>query len=164
MRLLVFALKLLGRITIGAFFIYMGLTKMFDWQSQEIEFAARLADWGFFLEKYGLDEAITQQLQSVSSLILGISAVIELFFGSLIFLGFKQFFASTMLALYFIFVAVLEHPFWEYVGVKCQLEIGLFLKDVAIVGGLLASMAPLLEAHPTGSFSPRLRMNFKEEE
>jgi putative oxidoreductase len=77
-----------------------------------------------------------------------IAIIIELLGGVCVVLGFKARFWGWVLFLYLIPVTFLAHNFWAYSGAARMDNEGNFLKNLAIMGGLL-----LLAAFGPGSLS-----------
>ena len=75
--------------------------------------------------------------------LLAITIVIELAASAMIIAGFKARLGATALLLWMIPVTVIFHNFWAVPG-----EINMFMKNLAIMGGLL-----LIMAHGSGPMS-----------
>ena len=57
--------------------------------------------------------------------------------GLMVLLGYRSTFGALLLLLYWVPVAFLVHDFWNYPKDQLRLQSILFMKDVAIIGGLL---------------------------
>jgi putative oxidoreductase len=108
---------LAGRILISVLFLISGFFKVAGY-SQIVGYA----------EAQGLP---------LPGVAIGLAAFLELACGLAILAGFQTRIASWLLFLYLIPVSVLFHNFWAVQGVAQQTQMVNFLKNVAIMGGLL---------------------------
>lgn len=108
--------KLLGRLLISLVFILAGFHKFWDYEAT----AAYIASKGLPLVPVFLVAA----------------ALIEIFGGLALFLGFKTRFASCVLIIFLIPVTLIFHEFWNLSGVARGLQINEFLKNLSLIGGL----------------------------
>jgi putative oxidoreductase len=79
---------------------------------------------------------------------IAVAAAVELACGLAILAGFKTRFAAWLLFLYLIPVTYVFHNFWAVQGQEQQLQMVNFLKNVAIMGGLL-----VLSVNGAGAYS-----------
>src|SRR5262245_50563637 len=116
-------IALIGRICMAAIFVISGLEKVFFWD-QTLAF---MSAHGMFM---------------LVQLLLFLATVIEIFGGIGLILGWFFRCASTILALYLIPVTFVFHAFWALVAPgDVLLQQTMFLKNLAIFGGLLALAA-----------------------
>ena len=108
---------LAGRLMISAIFIFSGLSKL----------AAHAAMAGYAAAK-GLPAA---------DLAIWLAAAIEVFGGLAILLGFQTRIAAWVLFAYLIPTSLVFHNFWALQGMERMDNQAHFLKNVAIMGGLL---------------------------
>ena len=99
-----------GRILISSLFLIEGVRKFF-FQEETI----------MYMEDYGIPEILF-----FSSIIL------EVLFPILLFIGYKTRFSASIMALFTLTVALIFHTNFEN-----QMELIIFLKDIAIAGGFL---------------------------
>jgi putative oxidoreductase len=71
------------------------------------------------------------------NLLLYSAAILELFAGLALLIGWKARWAATLLFLYLIPVSWIFHEFWNVAAPEQHLQKILFLKNIAIMGGLL---------------------------
>lgn len=111
-------LMFLGRVCISVIFILAGLHKFMDYQGTATYMAAKhLPVIPFFLYT---------------------AATIELFGGLCLLIGLKTRYAAALLALFLIPVSFIFHDFWNISeAAERQLQMGHFLSNLAIFGGLL---------------------------
>jgi putative oxidoreductase len=79
---------------------------------------------------------------------LGAAAIIELLGGLAILAGFQTKLASWILFLFLVPTTILFHNFWTMAGTEQIDNIGHFMKNLAIMGGLL-----ILAANGAGAYS-----------
>lgn len=108
---------LLGRLCLSAIFIISGIGKFIDFDSN----AQYMASKGLTMVPF----------------FLVVAAIIEILGGLAILLGFKARIGAGILALYLIPVTFLFHDFWNVSGAEHLLQLIMFLKNLAIFGGLL---------------------------
>jgi len=108
---------LLGRILLALIFLISGLGKIFDWQGT----AGYMASKGMPLIPFFLLGAI----------------VLELAGGLAVLLGFKARIGALLLIVFLIPATLIFHNFWTLTGMERQIQMIMFLKNLAIMGGLL---------------------------
>lgn len=109
--------RLIGRILMGLIFLVSGFFKIMGY-SQMVGFAASK---GLPLASVGIACAI----------------VVEVLGGLAVMSGFKTRITAWILFLYLIPTTVLFHNFWAMKGMEQQDNMAHFLKNLAIMGGLL---------------------------
>jgi putative oxidoreductase len=108
---------LAGRILIAVIFLISGFFKV-----------------GGFAQIVGYAAAMHMPAPGV---FIAAAAAVELACGLAILAGFKTRFAAWLLFLYLIPVTYIFHNFWAVQGQEQQMQMVNFLKNVAIMGGLL---------------------------
>lgn len=119
---------LLGRILIGAIFLISGLFKIMGY-SQIVGYAASK---GLPLASIGIAGAI----------------LVEVLGGLAVIAGFKTRISAWILFIYLIPTTLLFHNFWAFKGMEQQDNMAHFMKNLAIMGGLL-----LLATYGPGAYS-----------
>jgi putative oxidoreductase len=84
----------------------------------------------------------------MAEVLLVITIIIEIGAAALLILGFKARLGATLLFLWMIPVTFIFHNFWAMPAVEQQLQTIMFMKNLAIMGGLLFIMA-----HGSGKYS-----------
>jgi len=112
---------LVGRILISAIFILGGISK----------FSHPAATIGY-MESAGVPSA---------HVLMYVAAIAELLGGLAILLGFLTRLGALGLFIYLIPVTLLMHAFWKSTGMAAQMQQVNFLKNLTIMGGLLAFYA-----------------------
>jgi putative oxidoreductase len=107
----------LGRVLLSVIFLVSGITKLAHWSDT----AAMMATHGM----------------PVAPLLLGLATFAEIAGGLALLLGFLTRPVSFLLFLYLIPTTLIFHNFWAYEGQAQQMQLINFLKNLAIMGGLL---------------------------
>jgi putative oxidoreductase len=110
-------LALAGRVLLSAIFILSGWMKVMDWNGTEAEMAAHHLP--------------------MPAVLLAATIVIEIAGGLAILAGWQTPTASLVLFLYLIPVTLTFHDFYNRSGPAMQEQLFHFLKNLAIMGGLL---------------------------
>jgi putative oxidoreductase len=111
-------IDLLGRIFLSAIFIFEAFdTALYMNKTRET------------MSRYGLDQS--QDFFIYVSLFLLITG------GIMVLLGYRTSLGVFLLLLYWLPVTFLVHDFWNYPKSELRLQSILFMKDMAIIGGLL---------------------------
>jgi putative oxidoreductase len=124
---------LIGRILIAAIFVVAGIGKLTD-----------TAGTAAYMSSVGVPQATTLAI---------IAGIAEVTGGLAIAFGFLGRLASLGLILFLIPTTLLFHNFWALEGAEAQMQMINFLKNLAVMGGLL-----LLYAHGPGRYSVDARM------
>jgi putative oxidoreductase len=110
-------LTLIARLFLSAIFIFSGVGKLIFYDQTHAYMAAK----GFTAIPFFLISA----------------ALLELIFGFCLLLGYKARFVAGILFLFLIPTSIIFHNFWMHEGADRALQQILFLKNIAIMGGLL---------------------------
>lgn len=130
-------LTFLGRIFISLFFILSAIHKSFQWQETEHSLTNVLLNWQSFSSFWmPLQNFFTTLLEWVPALLIFLLSI-QLLGGLLIFFGLKVRWGAFLLILFLISTTLLFHHFWFLNGSQRDDELILFLKNLAIIGGLL---------------------------
>jgi putative oxidoreductase len=119
---------LAGRILLALIFLLSGLSKFTAWEQT----AGYMASKGMPMIPFFLVSAAT----------------VELLAGLSVLLGFRARIGAAALILYLIPVSLIFHNFWALEGMEQQIQMVTFMKNLAIMGGLL-----LLVAFGSGALS-----------
>ncbi len=112
---------LLGRILLSVIFLFSGCSKLTHWSST----AAAMASAGI----------------PAVSLSLSVAILLEIAGGLAILVGYRTRLAALLLFLYLAVVTLVFHNFWSYHGAAEQAQAIQFLKNLAILGGLMGIVA-----------------------
>jgi len=105
----------IGRIALGAIFIFSGFGKLAAWQGTAA---------------YAASKGVPQGL-------LVISTALELLGGLSVVIGFKARWGALALLVFLVPVTLVFHNFWAVPAAQQQMEMVNFLKNLSIAGGLL---------------------------
>ena len=103
-------IEVLGRILLSSLFLIEGIRKFF-FQEETI----------MYMEDYGVPEILFFP-----------SIILEILFPILLIIGYKTRFSASIMALFTLTVALIFHTNFDN-----QMELIIFLKDIAIAGGFL---------------------------
>jgi len=112
---------LLGRLLLSQIFILSGISKLMNWSGTEAYMAA-------------------QGMPLVPLLLLG-ATVVEILGGLSLLLGWQARWGAFIVFLYLIPTTLIFHNFWAYHGAEQQMQMINFMKNLAIMGGLLMMAA-----------------------
>jgi putative oxidoreductase len=114
----------LGRLMLAIIFLVSGL--------------AKIADFG------GSLQYMVQHGMPLPELLLVGAIIVEIVGGLSLLLGYQTRWGAVLLALFLIPVTLVFHAFWQYTGMEATMQMANFLKNVAIMGGLVyvASFGP----------------------
>jgi putative oxidoreductase len=116
-----------GRICISLIFLIMGAANIYNWQVAEVDVARVVVAW----------QGYTGYAIGLVPVLMGIGVSLQLIGGSLLFLGFQVRLGAALLLLYLIPVTIIYYPFWFLSGHEQSLALVIFLKNLAVVGGLI---------------------------
>ncbi|MBS0620297.1 MAG: DoxX family protein [Verrucomicrobia bacterium] len=131
----------LGRVCLSLFFLGAALNKILDWTGAEQYFIQALGEGiKSYIGSPGIEQLLEWALADHHLLLLA-AVTIELLCGLMIFLGLWVRLAAFLLFIFLVPTTLLFHHFWDLMGVDRDLQMGNFLKNVAIMGGLLLLLA-----------------------
>jgi putative oxidoreductase len=110
-----------GRVFLALIFVITGMTKLTHWSATMGYMASRGLPW--------------------IPVLLAIAIVFELAGGLLIVIGYRTELVALVLFAYLVPVTLVFHSFWSLHGMEAQMQMVNFLKNVAIMGGLLTLAA-----------------------
>jgi uncharacterized membrane protein YphA (DoxX/SURF4 family) len=130
-------LVVFGRIFLSTIFIFSGVSKILHWQIMEQEVASLLSDWHVYLANWEKLRLCVESLMPWSAFLLGMATFLEIMGGLLVFFGIKARLGAFFLFLFLIPTTILYHHFWFLEGQKRDTEMVMFLKNIAILGGVM---------------------------
>lgn len=119
---------LIGRIFLAAIFLISAYTKVTDWS--------------------GMSTMMEQRGMTGVTLLLGAALALEALGSLSVLLGFKARLGAIALIAFLLPTTIIFHNFWSLPADQQSLQTVMFLKNLAIIGGLL-----MLAAHGPGRFS-----------
>lgn len=137
MRIVRICTAAVARFLISAVFLASAVKTILNWDETEKNLMGIMCDWQMYGSFSDDVQACFSSLTPWSPLLLGIAALLTLVGGLLVLLGVKEKWGAFMLILFLIPATILYHPFWFLDGEARELQTILFLKNLAIFGGLL---------------------------
>lgn len=127
----------LVRFVLSSVFLVSALTNMFHWQETEHILLAILSDWQNYMSFSETFSYFFGVLTPWTSVLLLIGTLLELGGGLLVLLGVREKLGAMLLLLFLIPSTILLHQFWFVEGGGKEVQTMLFLKNLAIMGGLM---------------------------
>lgn len=118
-------------------FIIFGVSAIVNWDIAYTDLDSALVNWQMYKANAQFVGAALDKLTGFVPLILGIGIFLQIVGAILVFFGFKPKFGGFLLAIYIIFSTLIYYPFWFYSGEQLTFNLVLFLKNLAIFGGVL---------------------------
>lgn len=131
----------IGRICISLIFIIIGIASILNWQVAEVDVTHTVTLWQGYMGKRDGMESLFSSLLAMVPLFMGIGATLQILGGILLFLGLQVRLAAFLLLLYLVPITLFYHHFWLLKGHEQSLELIAFLKNLAIIGGLIVVLA-----------------------
>lgn len=137
MRGLQKVLLFFGRVMISGMFLTSSVHKILNWQEIERGLVTLFCDLhGYSSFSFPLQRMFASLLPWVP-LILVLITALELIGGLLLLLKIKVRLGAAMLILFTILITLLFHHFWFLEGPEKEVQMVFFIKNIAIIGGLL---------------------------
>lgn len=130
----------IARFLLSAMFLVSAMMSLIHWQESEHMLLSVLSDWQNYMGFSEEFSAFFGALTPWTSLLLLAGALFELGGGLLVLLGIKEKLGAGLLLLAFVPATILFHQFWFIDGGARELQTALFLKNLAIMGGLILVM------------------------
>ncbi len=127
----------LARFLLTAVFLAAGMHKIFHWHESEKLMMDVLSNWQSHLSFSEPAQQVFSSLILFTPLLLLVVGVLEIVGGLLLLLGIREKLGAAMLILMLIPSTILFHQFWFVDGTQRDLQQVMFLKNLAILGGLL---------------------------
>jgi uncharacterized membrane protein YphA (DoxX/SURF4 family) len=151
-NLLTYFLAAIGRICISLIFIIIGCASIYNWQVAEVDLVNVFTAWQGHVGSEDLS-GIFGTFVSTAPLFMAVAIALQLIGGIFLFLGYQVRFGAFFLLLYLLPTTILYHHFWFLTGHQQSLELILFLKNIAIIGGVIVVLALGKGARKSPSFS-----------
>lgn len=150
MRIIRICSDLIARFFISLVFLSGAVNTILHWQETEGSLLNILGDWqanlGFF---ESLQDFFSFATGYVPVLLI-VATLLQLFGSLSILVGVKEKLGASMLILFLIPVTIIMHQFWFVEGVMREVQMIHFLKNLAILGGLI--MILLQESYSRSSY------------
>jgi len=127
---------LLGRICLSLIFVTSAITKLFTWNETVAYMTTSLNKLIISTHFPAFLEPAVNFVTTYAVVLLVIATIFEGVGGLFVLLGFKVRLGATLLILFMIPVTMVMHSFWLYSGADKDLQMIMFMKNLAILGGL----------------------------
>lgn len=117
----------IGRSILGLYFVLPGFMKIIYWDAHV--------------------ELMTAHGMKLIPYLLATAMVVEVVFGGMLIFNYKTFYSGIILACLVVLINFNLHDFWNYSGGTGAHELQNFIKNTAILGGLLVLSAGDLSTH-----------------
>ncbi len=128
---------MLGRICLSLVFICWVANQILNWDLTHQAFVTSLCDWIVYPGLPDQVQKLFNLFLSYSSLLVVLGAIFAGLGGLLVLLGFKIRLGAILLILFLIPMTIIMHAFWMYNGAVQESQMGMFLTNISILGGLL---------------------------
>ena len=128
---------IVGRLCLSLIFLIAGFDKLLNLHDTEKELITALTEWQGHMSSFQTLQNAFTFLVSWSSLLLITGVTFELLGGLMILTGFKDKLGAVLLILFLIPATLLFHDFWFLEDAPRQLQTIMFLKNLALIGGLI---------------------------
>ncbi|MBS0624815.1 MAG: DoxX family membrane protein [Verrucomicrobia bacterium] len=155
MKVVQICLIVLTRFILSSVFLASAVGKIFHWQETEHDLIIVLSDWQNYASFSESFSNFFGALTPWTSILLLFGILMELGGGLLVLLGIREKLGAGLLLLFMIPATVLCHQFWFIDGSAREIQTVMFLKNLAIMGGLIMVMIHGAQASPReGGMSP----------
>lgn len=131
----------LGRLCFCAVFIISGIAKIMRWDAMEQELVNQMLDVLSKSYQHGWAQILLDRVIPLAPMVLLAATIAELGGALLILTGIQVRLGALILCLFLIPTTYIFHNFWDLEGSAQQLQIVMFLKNLAIFGGGLLLLA-----------------------
>ena len=129
-------MRALGRIFLSIIFILFGVSSGMNWDVSYTDLDAAIVNLQMYSGNFQFIGTFLDQIVSYTSVILAFGIFFQVVGGLLVFFGIKQRLGATFLSIYIISATLIYYPFWFYEGEQFTANLILFLKNLAMLGGL----------------------------
>ena len=137
MKVVQMCLVVLARFILSSVFLASAMSKIFHWQETEHTLIAVLSDWQNYVSFSEGFSNFFGALTPWTSLLLLVGILFEMGGGLLVLLGIRERLGAGLLLLFMIPTTILFHQFWFIETGERELQTIMFLKNLAIMGGLI---------------------------
>jgi uncharacterized membrane protein YphA (DoxX/SURF4 family) len=127
----------IARFLLSAIFLAAGVNKIVHWSETEQTLMSVLSNWQSYLSSYEFTQLIFSVLITFTPSLLFLATLMELVGAILLLLGVKERVGAALLLMMLIPTTILYHQFWFVEGSAKELQQVMFLKNLALLGGLI---------------------------
>jgi putative oxidoreductase len=140
------AFIVIARFLLSAVFLAAGINKIVHWQETEQTLMNVLSNWQSHMSGQEMIQTFFATAIAFTPTLLFLATLMELVGALLLLLGIKEKVGAALLLALLIPTTILFHQFWFVDGLEKELQQAMFLKNLAILGGLI-----LVLLHGAGS-------------
>lgn len=137
MRIIRVCTAALARFLMSAIFLSSAIKNIFYWHEVEGNLMTALCEWQAYVGFSEVAQNCFNILTPWAPLLLIVATLFLLGGGLLLLLGVREKLGATLLIFFLIPATLLYHSFWFMEGTVRDLQTIMFLKNLAILGGLL---------------------------
>jgi len=131
------ASTVVARFLLSVIFLAGGINKIFHWHESEKILMNVFSDWQAYTDfSSSMQEFFASLVPWTPFFLIG-ATLLELIGGLLLLLGVREKWGAALLILFLIPTTILFHQFWFVEGAARELQQIMFLKNLAIIGGLI---------------------------
>lgn len=137
MKIIRLCTTVIARFFISLVFLAGAVNKILHWHETEKSLMYTLCEWQ---SNIGFSDSLQDCLTAIipmTPVLLLVATFFELIGALAVLLGVKEKLGATMLVLFLIPATILMHQFWFVEGPAREVQLSHFLKNLAILGGLL---------------------------
>jgi putative oxidoreductase len=127
---------ILGRMFLSAIFIIAALNKLLNWSSAKEGYLEVLAKWHLATDNIVVERIFDLMAQQANFFLVAATAL-ELIGGLLVLVGIFSRLGAYLLIVFLIPVTVIYHAFWILSSSERDIQLVMFMKNIAILGGLM---------------------------
>lgn len=131
---------LVGRLLIGILFIAAGIGGIMEWEGVTLLFHNTMNMWSQAIGPESGLAGTVQFIASLAELLVGLATLLKLVGGLSVLTGYRCRLGALLLLIFMVPATVIFHAFWLMPDAQVALQQQMFLKNLAIIGGLLYVM------------------------
>ncbi len=137
MRFLRAITAILARIFLSVIFLVSGINQIIYWKETEKRFMDIIAEWQTYTASFEELQTVFSTMAVWAPVLLMAVTFLEILGALLLLFGVKEKLGAALLILILIPTTLLVQHFWFSEANIRELQLSLFLRDLAILGGLL---------------------------
>ena len=141
----------LARVFLSLIFLIGAIGKLFNWHETEKDLMEALCEWQSHV---GFSESAQECLTVLvpwASFLLVLGVLFELLGSLMLLIGYRERVGVALLILFIVPVTFLFHSFWFIDGPSREIQMTMFFKNLAILGGLIMVALHGAQAKDEGS-------------
>jgi len=127
---------ILGRMCLSAIFVIAAANKLFNWSNAREGYLEVFAKWHLRTDNIFFERLFDLMAQQ-ANFFLATATALELIGGLLVLVGVFSRVGAYLLIVFLIPVTVVYHAFWILSSPERDIQLVMFMKNIAILGGLM---------------------------